>query len=204
MATSATTDLRFRLLGPLEVLKAAVSRFTSAASGSAGCWPCSCCTRTSSSPLNGSSRSCSARRHPTRPCAPCGSLSPGCGGLLDDETLVTRPGGYVVYADPSQLDVAEFEALVMEGRSALDEGDPDLRCCSVPLGARLLPRSAARRPCAARLRAAGDPTPRRAALVGAHGPHRRGPRTRPRRRARPGARGARRRQTRSRSGYAVS
>ncbi len=44
--------------------------------------------------------------------------------LLDDETLVTRPGGYVVYADPSQLDVAEFEALVMEGRSALDEGDP--------------------------------------------------------------------------------
>jgi DNA-binding SARP family transcriptional activator/WD40 repeat protein len=43
--------------------------------------------------------------------------------LLDDETLVTRPGGYVVYADPTQLDVAEFESLVMAGRSALERGD---------------------------------------------------------------------------------
>ena len=50
--------------------------------------------------------------------------------LLDEETLVTRPGGYVVYADPSQLDVAEFEAHVMEGRIALDKGDPTTAAAS--------------------------------------------------------------------------
>ena len=44
--------------------------------------------------------------------------------LLDDETLETGPGGYLVRADPEQLDVAEFEALVAEGRAALDGGDP--------------------------------------------------------------------------------
>jgi DNA-binding winged helix-turn-helix (wHTH) protein len=69
--------------------------------------------------------------------------------LLDDETLVTRPGGYLVYADPSQLDVAEFEALVMEGRSALRDGDPTAAAASFrpalglfrgpPLAARFAP-----------------------------------------------------------------
>ena len=44
--------------------------------------------------------------------------------LLDDETLATAPGGYVVRAEPGQLDVAEFEALVAEGRAALNGGDP--------------------------------------------------------------------------------
>lgn len=50
--------------------------------------------------------------------------------LLDEETLVTRPGGYVVYADPSQLDVAEFEAHVMEGRIALEQGMPTTAAAS--------------------------------------------------------------------------
>jgi WD40 repeat protein/DNA-binding SARP family transcriptional activator len=44
--------------------------------------------------------------------------------LLDDETLETGPGGYLVRADPDQLDVAEFDGLVAEGRAALDRGDP--------------------------------------------------------------------------------
>jgi DNA-binding SARP family transcriptional activator/streptogramin lyase len=43
--------------------------------------------------------------------------------LLDEETLVTRPGGYLVHTDAEQLDVAEFEALVAEGRDALDAGE---------------------------------------------------------------------------------
>ena len=43
--------------------------------------------------------------------------------LLDDETLATGPGGYVARVDPGQLDVAEFEALVAEGRAALGAGD---------------------------------------------------------------------------------
>ena len=123
MATSATTDLRFRLLGPLEVLRAG-SRSTSAASASAACSRCSCCTRTSSSPLNTSSSSSSAPDASDSSVRAVRVAVSRLRRLLDDETLVTRPGGYVVYADPSQLDVAEFEALVMEGRSALDEGDP--------------------------------------------------------------------------------
>src|SRR5205807_8265051 len=36
----------------------------------------------------------------------------------------TGPGGYLARVDPDQLDVAEFEALVAEGRAALDTGDP--------------------------------------------------------------------------------
>jgi WD40 repeat protein/DNA-binding SARP family transcriptional activator len=123
MATSATTDLRFRLLGPLEVLRGGESlhlggerqrgllallllhsnelvtteRLVEELFG----------TEASDSSVRAVRVAVSRLRR-----------------LLDDETLVTRPGGYVVYADPSQLDVAEFEALVMEGRSALDEGDP--------------------------------------------------------------------------------
>jgi DNA-binding SARP family transcriptional activator/WD40 repeat protein len=43
--------------------------------------------------------------------------------LLDDETLETRPGGYLIRAEPEQLDVTEFEVLVAEGRAALEGGD---------------------------------------------------------------------------------
>ena len=43
--------------------------------------------------------------------------------LLDDETVATGPGGYLLRADPDQLDIAEFEALVAEGRVALSGGD---------------------------------------------------------------------------------
>jgi len=122
MATSATTDLRFRLLGPLEVLRSGeplhlggerqrgllallllhanelvtTEQLAEQLFGADGSEASVRAVRVAVSRL---------RR------------------LLDDETLVTRPGGYVVYADPTQLDVAEFEALVMEGRSALQGGD---------------------------------------------------------------------------------
>jgi DNA-binding SARP family transcriptional activator len=43
--------------------------------------------------------------------------------LLADETLATGAGGYLARADPDQLDVAEFESLVAEGRAALDARD---------------------------------------------------------------------------------
>lgn len=44
--------------------------------------------------------------------------------ILDHDALTTRPGGYLLRVDPGQLDVAEFEAIVTEGRLALRDGDP--------------------------------------------------------------------------------
>jgi DNA-binding SARP family transcriptional activator/streptogramin lyase len=43
--------------------------------------------------------------------------------LLDDETLATRPGGYLLCVEPEQLDVTEFEGRVAEGRIAFAGGD---------------------------------------------------------------------------------
>ena len=44
--------------------------------------------------------------------------------ILDADTLATRPGGYLLRVDPEQLDVAEFEAVVAAGRTALSDADP--------------------------------------------------------------------------------
>jgi WD40 repeat protein/DNA-binding SARP family transcriptional activator/energy-coupling factor transporter ATP-binding protein EcfA2 len=54
--------------------------------------------------------------------------------LLDNETIETGPGGYFVRAESEQLDVAEFEALVAEGRSALAAGDPGAAAASLAAG----------------------------------------------------------------------
>src|SRR5437868_1896152 len=122
MPTSATTDLRFRLLGPLEVLRngdtlhlggerqrgllallllhanelVTTEQLAEALFGVGASDAAVRAVRVAVSRL---------RR------------------VLDDETLVTRPGGYVVHADPSRLDVAEFETLVIDGRRALEQGD---------------------------------------------------------------------------------
>jgi WD40 repeat protein/DNA-binding SARP family transcriptional activator len=123
MATSAATSLRFRLLGPLEVLRdgeplrlggerqrgllallllranelVTTEQLVEQLFDGAGSEASTRAVRVAVSRL---------RR------------------LLDDETLVTRPGGYVVHVDPTQLDVAEFELLVAEGRAALAAGNP--------------------------------------------------------------------------------
>src|SRR5215211_5825815 len=41
--------------------------------------------------------------------------------LPDDERLVTRPPGYVLYVEPDELDLARFEQLVAEAREAPPE-----------------------------------------------------------------------------------
>jgi DNA-binding SARP family transcriptional activator/WD40 repeat protein len=123
MATSATTRLRFRLLGPLEVLRdgeplplggerqrgllallllhanelVTTEHLAEQLFGAEGSDASVRAVRVAVSRL---------RR------------------LLDDETLETGPGGYLARTDPAQLDVAEFEALVAEGRAALAGGDP--------------------------------------------------------------------------------
>jgi DNA-binding SARP family transcriptional activator/WD40 repeat protein/energy-coupling factor transporter ATP-binding protein EcfA2 len=123
MATSATTELRFRLLGPLEILKGGESLHLGG-ERQRGLLALLLLhanelvtTERLVEQLFGADASDSSVR------AVRVAVS-RLRRLLDDETLVTRPGGYVVYADPSQLDVAEFEALVMEGRRALELRDP--------------------------------------------------------------------------------
>lgn len=44
--------------------------------------------------------------------------------LLDDDVVVTRAPGYLLRADPEQVDATRFERLAAEGREALDAGDP--------------------------------------------------------------------------------
>ena len=43
---------------------------------------------------------------------------------LGEGVLVTRGGGYVLEAEPDQVDVERFERLAAEGREALDRGEP--------------------------------------------------------------------------------
>ena len=123
MATSATTELRFRLLGPLAVLTGGESLHLGGER-----------QRGLLALLLLHANELVTTEHLVEQLFGAGASDSSVRAvrvavsrlrrLLDDETLVTRPGGYVVYADPSQLDVAEFEALVMEGRSALEDGDP--------------------------------------------------------------------------------
>jgi DNA-binding SARP family transcriptional activator/glutamine cyclotransferase len=122
MATSSTTRLRFRLLGPLEVLRDGEPL-----------------------PLGGErqrgllallllhANELVTTEHLAEQLfvdvseASIGAVRVAVSRLrrlLDDETLATRPGGYLVRADPEQLDVTEFEELVAQGRAALGEGDP--------------------------------------------------------------------------------
>jgi WD40 repeat protein/DNA-binding SARP family transcriptional activator len=123
MATSATTDLRFRLLGPLEVLRAGEPLHLGGERqrGLLALLLLHANELVTTEQLVEQLFGADASESSVRAVRVAVSR---LRRLLDDETLVTRPGGYVVYADPSQLDVAEFEALVMEGRSALQRGDP--------------------------------------------------------------------------------
>ncbi|HEX6789335.1 MAG TPA: AfsR/SARP family transcriptional regulator, partial [Gaiellaceae bacterium] len=129
MATSATTDLRFRLLGPLEVSRGS-EQIHLGGERQRGLLALLLLhanelvtTEHLVEQLFGADASESSLR------AVRVAVS-RLRRLLDEETLVTRPGGYVVYADPSRLDVAEFEALVMEGRSALRDGHPSSAAAS--------------------------------------------------------------------------
>jgi YVTN family beta-propeller protein len=45
--------------------------------------------------------------------------------VLGDGLLVTTGRGYLLHAEPGQTDLGHFEALVAEGRAALQEGDPE-------------------------------------------------------------------------------
>ena len=51
-----------------------------------------------------------------------GALRPA--GL--DQRLVTRPPGYLLRAEPEEIDASRFEALLASGREALASGDPQL------------------------------------------------------------------------------
>ena len=44
--------------------------------------------------------------------------------LLPSDTLLTRPPGYLLEVEPSQLDLRSFELLLADGREALARGDP--------------------------------------------------------------------------------
>jgi DNA-binding SARP family transcriptional activator/WD40 repeat protein len=124
MATSATTSLRFRLLGPLEVLRdgeplrlggerqRGLLAFLLLHANELVTTE-----RLVEQLFDGGDSDASTR-------AVRVAVS-RLRRLLDEETLATRPGGYVVHADPTQLDLAEFELLVAEGRAALAAGNAE-------------------------------------------------------------------------------
>ena len=122
MATSATTELRFRLLGPLEVLRDGEPLHLGGERqrGLLALLLVHANELVTTEQLAEQLFGAGASEASVRAVRVAVSR---LRRLLDDETLVTRPGGYVVHADSSQLDVAEFEALVLEGRSALGNGD---------------------------------------------------------------------------------
>ena len=129
MATSARTDLRFRLLGPLEVLRdgepvvlggerqrALLALLLLHANELVT-------TDRLAEQLFGSDASDASVRAVRMAVSRLRRL-------LDDDTLVTRPGGYLVQVEPGQLDVADFESLVAEGRAALETGEPEAASAS--------------------------------------------------------------------------
>lgn len=123
MATSATTGLRFRLLGPLEVLRDGepVTLGGERQRGLLALLLLHANELVTTEHLAEELFGADASEASVRAVRVAVSR---LRRLLDDETLETGPGGYLVRADPAQLDVAEFEALVAEGREALDGGDP--------------------------------------------------------------------------------
>jgi DNA-binding SARP family transcriptional activator/WD40 repeat protein len=123
MATSATTDLRFRLLGPLEVVKGGEPLHLGGERqrGLLALLLLHANELVTTEQLVEQLFGANASEASVRAVRVAVSR---LRRLLDEEILPTRPGGYVIYADPSQLDVAEFEALVIGGRGALERGDP--------------------------------------------------------------------------------
>jgi len=123
MATSAATNLRFRLLGPLEVLRDGEALHLGGERQRAllALLLLHANELVTTEQLAGQLFGADASDASVRAVRVAVSR---LRRLLDEETLATRPGGYVVHADPSQLDVAEFEALVIEGRRSLAEDDP--------------------------------------------------------------------------------
>jgi DNA-binding SARP family transcriptional activator/WD40 repeat protein len=123
MATSATTSLRFRLLGPLEVLRDGkpLRLGGERQRGLLAYLLLHANELVTTEQLVEELFDGSASEASTRAVRVAVSR---LRRLLDDETLATRPGGYVAHADPTQLDVAEFELLVAEGRAALAAGNP--------------------------------------------------------------------------------
>ena len=51
--------------------------------------------------------------------------------LLEPEVLLTRGPGYLLHAEPDQLDATQFERLVERGRDALAQGDPELAAATL-------------------------------------------------------------------------
>ena len=99
--------------------------------------------------------------------------------LLGAGFLQTRPNGYVLELDRSQLDLARFEDVLREARSE----EPERQAAAAPRGARALARPAARRLGARGLRAGRDPSARGSEAGRARRPDRGRPRARGRRRS---------------------
>ena len=64
--------------------------------------------------------------------------------LEPDEPLATRAGGYVLEADPEQIDVRSFERLLDEGRRENADGKPTEALAAIEARARALARRRAR------------------------------------------------------------
>jgi predicted ATPase/DNA-binding SARP family transcriptional activator len=130
MATSATTRLRFRLLGPLEVLRddQPVPLGGERQRGLLALLLLHANELVTTEQLAELLFGTEATDASVRAVRVAVSR---LRRLLDDETLETGHGGYLARAEPDQLDVAEFEALAAEGRAALHAGDPAAAAASL-------------------------------------------------------------------------
>ena len=98
--------------------------------------------------------------------------------VLGDGLLVTRGRGYLLHAEPGQLDVDRFESLVTEGRRALHGGDPRTAAAAAAGGAGALAWASVRGFCLRLVRAIGDRAAGGITAGGARGADRRGARAR--------------------------
>jgi Bacterial transcriptional activator domain len=117
------SELEYRVLGPLEVQDGDRS-LPLAGANSARCSRCSWSTRTGLSPAIADGRA-------------VGQAPAGTGGsglqvyvsrlrkLLPPGALLTRPPGYLLELEPEELDLHRFKQLLVEGRRALANGEPE-------------------------------------------------------------------------------